>query len=256
MIVLIGNADAIEGRRDPSADDPDAIVFSHAPGQRITEVKLPEGTSTAEGLATVTSLMGQHMAPEAKPHWIDCDAPDLKHALLGHYGLTSSQGVRPVGWGKPAPLAAIAETVATTLAVMWALVVVHALVLAIKTNGGVDLICRLLGDTSSNGTGSYAAANYIGVTANSTTPAASDTVLAGEITSGTLARAQAAYAHTNGTASYTLTKTFTSDQTVVLAKMGVFNAATSGTLVFESLLSSAASLVSGDTLTLTHTVTN
>lgn len=127
--------------------------------------------------------------------------------------------------------------------------------LPLLTNAGKDLMSRLMGDTASNGTGSYAPANYIGLTANSTAPAAGDTTLTGEVGSGTLARAQAAYAHTNGQSTYTLTKTFTSDQTITVAKIGVFNASSAGTMMFTTLLNAVASMVSGDTLAVTETVT-
>jgi hypothetical protein len=125
----------------------------------------------------------------------------------------------------------------------------------VRVNTGTDHQARVMADTASTGTGSYAAANYIGLTANTSAAGATDTTLAGEVASGSLARAQAAYAHTTGAASYTLTKTFTSDQTVTIAKIGVFNAATGGTMVFESLLSATASLQSGDQVAITEVVT-
>ena len=124
-----------------------------------------------------------------------------------------------------------------------------------RTNAGADFQSRVMADTASTGTGSYAAANYIGLTANAVAPAAGDPALTGEIASGTLIRAQATYAHTNGTNTYTLTKTFTSDQSVTIAKIGVFNAATVGTMVFETLLNATATMVSGDQLQITETVT-
>jgi hypothetical protein len=125
----------------------------------------------------------------------------------------------------------------------------------LRTNSGRDWQARVMGDTASTGTGAYAAANYIGVTANSTAPAAGDTTLAGEITVGSLARVQAAYGHTDGQATYTLTRTFTSDQTVTLQKIGVFNAAAGGTMAFESPLNAPAVMVSGDNLQIVETVT-
>lgn len=125
----------------------------------------------------------------------------------------------------------------------------------LRTDAGRDFQARVMGDTASTGTGSYASATYIGVTANATAPATGDTTLTGEIASGTLIRAQATYAHTNGTATYTLTKTFTSDQTVTIAKIGIFNASSAGTMVFETSLNATASLVSGDQLQITETVT-
>lgn len=125
----------------------------------------------------------------------------------------------------------------------------------LRTDAGRDFQSRVMGDTASTGTGAYAPATFIGLTANSTAPAAASTTLTGEIASGTLIRAVAVYAHTNGTATYTLTKTFTSDQSVTINKIGVFNASTGGTLVFETLLNAAATLVSGDQLQITETVT-
>lgn len=119
---------------------------------------------------------------------------------------------------------------------------------------GTDFQAAVMGGAS-NGTGLYAPAKYIGVTANAVAPASGDTSLAGEITTGTLARALATYAHTAGVASYTLSNVFTSDQTVVLAKAGVFNATTAGTLVFEMPINPTASLINQDQSTLTFTIT-
>jgi hypothetical protein len=123
------------------------------------------------------------------------------------------------------------------------------------TNNGRDWKAGVLGDTASTGTGAYAAANYIAVTADATTPSDTDTALPGEVGSGTLVRVQATYAHTSGSDTYTLSNVFTSDQTITLNKIGVFNASTSGTLVFETLLNEPASLYSGDQVLIEETVT-
>lgn len=124
-----------------------------------------------------------------------------------------------------------------------------------RTNAGRDWQARVMGDTASNGTGNYAPATYIALSANTDAPSASNTTLPGEVTSGTLARTQAVYAHTNGTASYTLTKMFTSDQTIEVAKIGVFTASSGGTLVFETLLDTTANMKSGDTVQIVFTGT-
>lgn len=108
-----------------------------------------------------------------------------------------------------------------------------------------------------------AAFNYIGLTATSTAPSASDTTLTGQITtaSGGLVAAQATYAHTSGTSTATLTKTFTANGSdslpVTIAQVGVRNASgTGGTLGTRTLLSSTATLSSsGDALTITMTFT-
>lgn len=126
-----------------------------------------------------------------------------------------------------------------------------------RTDAGRDHQARVMGDGSAvgAGTGDMRPADYIGLSADLDAPNASDTTLTGEIVAGTLVRAQATYAHTNGTNVYTLTRTFTSDQTVDIAKVGVFNDPTAGTLVFENLLGSAAPLISGDQVAITVTVT-
>lgn len=131
-----------------------------------------------------------------------------------------------------------------------------------RTNAGRDFQALVMGDTASTGTGAYKPAIYIGLTSDATAPAATDTVLTTEVVSGTLSRAAAAFAHTTGAATYTLIKTFTSDQTITINKIGVFNGAgpggaatTSNVLVFATLLNAAASLVSGDQLQITETVT-
>jgi len=114
-----------------------------------------------------------------------------------------------------------------------------------------------MGDTASTGTGVYAPARFIAVTENATAPADGDTALAGELSAGGFIRATAAYAHTNGASTYTLTITFTSSDASArtIQKVGVFNAATTGTMVFETAVPSPPTLVSGDQLTITETVT-
>lgn len=107
-----------------------------------------------------------------------------------------------------------------------------------------------------------AAFNYMALTANSSAFSAASTTLTGEITtaSGGLIRKQATYAHTTGTNTATLTATYTANgndsKPVTIAKIGVFNASSSGTLGYETLLSSTSTITNtGDALTVTHTVT-
>lgn len=99
-------------------------------------------------------------------------------------------------------------------------------------------------------------AGYIAVSTNATTPAAGDTVLTSEATGG-LARADATTnTHTDNTNVTTLAKTFTADATFTnVHKSGTFDASSSGILYHEAAFSSDATLVSGDTLTVTWTLT-
>lgn len=127
------------------------------------------------------------------------------------------------------------------------------------TNAGKDTIASALGDSSGS---RAAAATYLALTANSTAASATDTTLTSEITTagGGLVRAAATYAHTTSTSTYTLSKTFTTNGSdslpVTVAKAGVFNASSAGSMVWETLLSTTATLsASGDALTLTFTIT-
>jgi hypothetical protein len=125
------------------------------------------------------------------------------------------------------------------------------------TNAGKDLIYTNMASLSQ-----AAAANYMALTANATAPGAGDTTLTAEIATGGggLIRAQGTPAHSNGTSTYTLTHTFTANGSdvlpVVIAKIGIFNASSSGTMMFETLLTTTATIsASGDQLVLTETVT-
>lgn len=102
---------------------------------------------------------------------------------------------------------------------------------------------------------------WMALTENATGPGATDISLTGELSGSGWTRAQCAYAHTTGATTYTLTKTFTSaDGTArTINKMAVFNAAsdagTAAQMIFESAVPSPPTLVSGDTITVTETVT-
>ena len=103
---------------------------------------------------------------------------------------------------------------------------------------------------------------WMAITATATAPALSDTVLTGEIATagGGLVRAITAWAHTAGTNTYTLSKTYTANGSdtlpVTIAQMGVFNAANNGRLTFRTLVSPTATLsASGDNVAITDTIT-
>jgi len=126
------------------------------------------------------------------------------------------------------------------------------------TDAGRDLIASAVFNTSTQ----PAAANYMALTANSAAVNASDTSLTGEITTGGggLIRKQGVYAHTGGTATATITATFTANGSdsvpVTIAKYGLFNAASSGTMAYSKVLTTTATIsASGDALTLTATFT-
>lgn len=123
-----------------------------------------------------------------------------------------------------------------------------------RTNAGRDWQARVMADTASTGTGSYAPANWMALSSSDAPPTEVSTTLPGEETGGTLARAQASYAHTNGTATYTLIKTFTSDRIVTVYGYGVFTASTGGTLFSHAEFDEGVPLKVGDTVQVIDTI--
>jgi len=100
---------------------------------------------------------------------------------------------------------------------------------------------------------------FMALTENASAAAAGNTALTGEITTGGASRALTTYAHTNDTATFTLSKSFSITGTFpAIHRMGLFSASTltaAGIMVFESVLNADANVISGDTLVVTDTVT-
>ena len=108
------------------------------------------------------------------------------------------------------------------------------------------------------GAGGIASVRFMALTANSSAASASDTTLASEITTNGCQRVLAAYAHTQGAATYTISNTFTASGTQTVAKLGIFSALSSAgadPMFFEDLFGTSASLISGDTVAVTDTCT-
>jgi hypothetical protein len=132
--------------------------------------------------------------------------------------------------------------------------------LYLRNAAGRDFQSRVMGDTASTGTGSYAAGNYMALSENGDAPLDGNTALVGELAAagGGLVRAQAIYGHTAGASSYTLTKTYTMNAndggTRTLRKGAIFNAAADGTMPFEFAIPNPPTLIPGDQSTVTETV--
>ena len=121
----------------------------------------------------------------------------------------------------------------------------------IRTNAGIDFVAEALGQSS----GQPAAADFIAVTEDTGTPLVTDTTLASELTVDGLSRAQGTFSHTASATSYTIEETFSvSGGPHTVAKSGLFNAGAGGTMVFEALFGSTATVTTSDTLTVTWTI--
>lgn len=100
-----------------------------------------------------------------------------------------------------------------------------------------------------------AAAEFIGLTTDTTTITGSETSLTSELSSNGLGRALGTYAHTNGTTSYTVSKTFSATGTTsAINRAGLFTGGSGGTLVFITNLNAQATVANGDSLAVTWTV--
>jgi hypothetical protein len=126
----------------------------------------------------------------------------------------------------------------------------------LRTTGGADWQASAMGNTSAP----PATVNYIALTNDSTAPAAGDCAagsstctLASEIVANGCSRAQGTYAHTNGTATWTVAHTWTATASQSVQKAGMFNASSSGTMVFEAQFTQV-NLANTDTLTITWTI--
>ncbi len=120
------------------------------------------------------------------------------------------------------------------------------------TTAGVDWISRAIGGAA----GAAPGAQYIALTNDTTACGVGNTTLANEITgAGGLARALGTYAHTNGTATYTIQKQFTATATFgAVQKSALFTAAAAGVELACNTFSSA-NLINGDQITVTWTIT-
>lgn len=115
-----------------------------------------------------------------------------------------------------------------------------------------------------NATASYqilpgqAPAMFLAVTSDATGPSSADTTLASELSSNGFTRKLAVWAHTAAATTYTQQVTWTASGTETINKEAVFGAANitgGGVMPFESAEPSPPTLVSGDTLQQTCTIT-
>ena len=236
-------------------------------GQSITEVMTPNDLTPMEQVDAFLLTWKSHSTE--MPSWIEADDAAVQTLLVAAF--TDSEGNAPAtempeGWmsdssgNPPVPLWMLNTMSAMMPAIVLpvAVLAVAGLGLYLRTNAGRDFQCRVMGDgaNGSAGTGTMRPADYLALTENNTAPALGDTALTGELTTGGLGRLQATYAHTAASLTYTLVRTWTSSDgsARTINKCGVFNASSTGTLVFTSLVPSPPTLVAGDSLQITVTV--
>jgi len=106
--------------------------------------------------------------------------------------------------------------------------------------------------------GRGASVMFMGLTTDAAAASEADYVLASEITTNGCARAKSTYTHTQDTLSFTLVNAFSPSGTfTAIHKMALFTCSTNtagGLMVYEAVLNVDATVASGDTLTVTDTV--
>lgn len=132
-----------------------------------------------------------------------------------------------------------------------------------STTGAAGTTPTLSGGTAATGVAyiiltQQAAAAWMAVTANVFTPTTADTTLAGELTSNGFTRAVGSWSHTAAASTYALVHLWTATGTETInneAQFGAANTTAGGVMPFESAEPSPPTLVSGDTLQNTVTIT-
>jgi hypothetical protein len=102
MWVEFGNDNAKEGYRDPSADNPDEVLYRPLEGQRVTTITFPEGISLQEAFTTAVAQIVYHFATDgddnqSTPAWVESDSPGLAALLAEQFGVQGK--TRPKTWG-------------------------------------------------------------------------------------------------------------------------------------------------------------
>lgn len=255
MRVVLGNRHAVH----KPVTDGDLVKMPR--GKRATTIEIPDECTLGQAFRAVTDERGVwalHATEGAIPAWVASDSSALASLLAEHFGgieVRELEDDRPAGGG--GITGAAGSVVGLMLALPMLLWLFAKVTPSLKTNAGNDFQAKQMAGSAS----ATAVAKWMAITANTTAASATDTTLTAEITTagGGLLRQAAVYAHTTAAASYTLTGTFTANGSdslpVTIGKMGVFDAASTGNLVFETLVSPTATLsASGDSLVVTETV--
>ena len=121
----------------------------------------------------------------------------------------------------------------------------------LTTDGRDFYHAQVLTNTAAGTRGS----GFLAVTTDAGAPAAGDTTLTGEISTGGLARADATTkTHTDNTNSTTIEHEWTASGThTAVVKCAMFNASSAGIMTHEGTFTSA-SLISGDKLKVTYVI--
>lgn len=78
----------------------DGPTYVPVEGQRITTVRIPDGISPLEAVASVKALLTNHIQSGHQPAWIKSSDATLQQMLIDELGLTGRSNRRPANWGQ------------------------------------------------------------------------------------------------------------------------------------------------------------
>lgn len=253
--IRLGNPAAILYKPNIDGEDPQRDGVLDEPA--VTTIRTSPDSTTAQSVDEVLRIWRTHSDADA-PSWMECDDELLATLLTETWG---KLGGAPKSVEKshhsPDGAPGTGSRASWPLVVLAALLVLARMSLLLRTNAGRDHQSRVSFDPASDATSTFAPASYIGVTEDATAPAAGDTTLTAELTTEGFARAVVAYAHTNGTNTVTLTKTFTMSggTSRTIRHAGLFNLSAAGAMAYKTAVPSPPTLVSGDSVAITWTFT-
>ena len=191
-----------------------------------------KATATASSATSLTATA----TPFVASAYIGCTVVDLTTGVYGIIPSNTTSVLNVDRWYNPATPGGVAAT----------------------TPGATDTYVILSGGPP---------AWFMGISTTNTASVATDTTMAGEITTagGGCLRTIATYAHSAGTTTFTLSNTFTTNGSdtaslpYAVARDGLFTSMIVGgttTMLAETLLNAIATLaLTGDAVTITHTLT-
>lgn len=121
----------------------------------------------------------------------------------------------------------------------------------VKTTAGIDFLFLQGYATTGLGTNGL---NFIALSNDTLTETSASTTLSTEIAANGLTRAQGTYAHSGGTSTATISKTFTATGAQSCQKAALFTAVSAGTMN-HALSFAQRALQTGDTISISFTVT-
>ncbi|MDX1407306.1 MAG: hypothetical protein R3330_04215 [Saprospiraceae bacterium] len=102
MKITVGNDHALFAYKDPDSENPEEWKYRPLPGERETEIVLPDNEAPLmDQFRDTIGVLRHHMEEDAVPAWVvaeDEEAQPLVDLLRSHYKI--KRKTKPKTWGK------------------------------------------------------------------------------------------------------------------------------------------------------------